>query len=413
MRLFNPRLLAAACLLSAPIYAQSPAPDAWAVAARPAPEGWGTEPELVDRTEYTRTILKSIPVDAKAALSIDNRFGDVSVSLWEKNEFRVQIVISASSEEADKASKALNAVQIDERREGDTYLFKTVIDKDYESNPENDKRTGAGVITSSGGESKTNSGSVNWKFSRKESGTSLRITYRIQMPKGNGLTIKNSFGNTSIPDFWAPLSVSSKFGDVSGAALNSLNTKIKASFGNVTIRELQNGNVNMSFGDLDIHRGNVLRIEQSYGKLNIGETNRVDAKTSYGRALIGIINQYGKFKTSFAEQLQVSKIGPATEHVDVESNYSSVVLPMQSTPNCDFDVTVTNSHFNVPTVPNLRMMTPPNAPAGMNLTGTATPPTPPRTPHPARTRQYVGRVGNGEGPRIKVVAVYGDVKFNK
>lgn len=408
MRLFNPRLLAAACLLSAPVYAQLPARDTQALAARAIADDWDAEPQTADRTEYTRTILKSIPVDGKAALSIDNRFGDVSVSLWEKNEFRVQIVISASSEEADKASRALNAVQIDESRDGNTILFKTLIDKDFEKSQEHDK--GNSTTTTTSGDAKIKGLTTSWSVSRKQSGPLLSITYRIQMPKGNGLTIKNSFGNTTIPDFWAPLSVNSKFGDVSGAALNSLSTRIKAAFGNVTIRELQNGNVDMSFGDLDIHRGNVLRIEQSYGKLNIGEINRVDAKTSYGRALIGLINQHGTFKTSFAEQFQVSKIGPATEHVDVDSKYSSVVLPMQSTPNCDFDVTVTNSQFNVPTVPNLRMLTPPNVPTGMNSTGMPTPPMPPR---PARTRRYVGRVGNGEGPRIKVVAVYGDVRFNK
>lgn len=411
MRLFNPRLVAAACLLSAPIYAQFPAHDAWAVSTRPAPDSRDGEPELADRTEYTRTVLKSILVDGKAALSIDNWFGDVSVSLWEKNEFRIQIVISASSKDREKASRALNAVQINESRDGNTILLKTLIDKDFEKSQERDKE-GPTSTTTYTGDAKIKGLKTSWRASRKGSGTSLRITYRIQMPKGNGLTIKNSFGNTTIPDFWAPLSVSSRFGDVSGAALNSLNTKIKASFGNVTIYEMQNGHVNMSFGDLDIHRGNVLRIEQSYGKLNIGEINRVDAKTSYGRALIGLINRHGKFKINFAEQFQVSKIGPATEQVDVESNYSSVVLPMQSTPNCDFDVTVTNSQFSVPTLPNLRMLTPPTPPPGMNITGTGalTPPMPPR---PARTRQYIGRMGNGEGPRIKVVAVYGDVYFNK
>ena len=409
MRLFNPRLLAAACLLSAPIYAQLPALDAWAVSTRPAPDSWDIEPTQTDRTEYTRTMLKSILVDGKAALSIDNRFGDVSVSLWEKNEFRVQIVISASSTDREKAGRALNAVQIDESRDGNTVLLKTLIDRDFEKTQEQDKDGTTNTTHTSG--VKIKGLETNWRVSRKESGTLLRISYRIQMPKGNALTVKNSFGNTSIPDFWAPLSVNSKFGDVSGAALNSLNTKIKASFGNVTIYEMQNGHVDMSFGDLDIHRGNVLRIEQSYGKLNIGEINRVDARTSYGRALIGLINQHGTFKINFAEQFQVSKIGPATEQVDVESNYSSVVLPMQSTPNCDFDVTVTNSQFNLPTLPNLRILTPPTPPPGMNITGgTLTPPTPHR---PARTRHYMGRMGNGEGPRIKVVAVYGDVRFNK
>ncbi|MEZ0483550.1 hypothetical protein [Fibrella aquatica] len=411
MNLFNPYLVfATASLLTARAFSQTTVGDAVAVAPQPAPTLYlEASQEAVDRTEFTRTITKSIPVDSKAALSIENRFGDVSVSLWDRNEFRLQIMVTASSPDAGEAKKALNAVQIDERREGPLYAFKTLIDKEFESSQANGKES----ETQSIGDERTypNGLKTSWKVSRKESGTILRISYRISMPKENSLTIKNSFGNTIIPDFWAPLSVSSKFGDVTGAALNSANTKIKASFGNVTIRELQNGNLDMAFGDLDINWGNVLQIEQKHGKLTIGETNKVDAKTSYGRTLIGAIKQSGTFKTKYAEQFRVAKLGSATTRINVESNYSSVSLPMQSTPNCDFDVTVTNGGFSYPNVPNLQLLAQPGPPPTPSTGVLSIAPV--RPVRPNQPRQYVGRVGNGEGPTIKVVATYGDVRFNK
>ncbi|ARK09160.1 hypothetical protein [Fibrivirga algicola] len=387
MSLFNPYLVIAACLLTARALAQSPDEQLKSVAkAAPeqlvilSPQALMDFQELSDdRTEVNRTIVKSFTVDAKNALSIDNRFGDVIVSLWDRNEMRVEIAIRSSSENADRARQALNAVSLDERRDGDTYLFKTVIASEFEG---------------------------GWKKGDRRN--FLRVDYRISMPKANKLAIKNSFGNTTIPDFWAPLSVESSFGNVYGAALNNLTTKIKASYGNVSIRDLQHGNVVMSFGDLDINSGNVLSIQQTYGKLNLGETNKLDVRTSYTDALIGSVRQSGKFRMNYARQFRLERIGASADKIDVEASYSTIALPVQSTPNCDFDVTVSHGGFSYPTLPNLQLLsqpgTPPNSPTGVSVTAPA---------RPARVRQYVGKVGTGEGPSIKVVATYGDVRFNK
>lgn len=241
----------------------------------------------------------------------------------------------------------------------------------------------------------------------------MRIDYKISMPKTNPLTIKNSFGNVIIPDFWAPLSVQSKVGDVIAARLNHVNTTIKASFGNVTLREMQRGSVDMSFGDLVINSGNVLSIQQTYGKLNIGETNKVDVRTSYTDALIGAVRQSGKFRMNYAKQFRLERIGAAADQIDVEASYSTVALPVQSTPNCDFDVTVTHGGFTYPTLPNLQLLVQPTPPQ-VPISGFVRPaPSVSDVPRPNRPRQYVGRVGTGEGPRIRVVSTYGDVRFNK
>ncbi len=376
MSRFNHILLAAACFsLVVPAWAQHPAPrPLLATADQPA----DIDPETTagERTELRRTVVKSMSADPKMTLAIENQFGDVAVSVWERAEIRVDMTIISSADDPQRARMALNAVTLDEQRQGDTYLFRTVI--------------AGGTDT-------------NWK--RRDRTNFLRVDYRISMPKTNSLSIKNKFGNTILPDFWAPLSVESSFGNVSGAALNSLETNIRSSFGNVSLRDVAHGTLTMSFGDLDINSGNVLTINQTHGKLNIGEANRVEARTSYGEALIGAIKGSGKFKTNYARQFRVGRIGPAANQIDVESNYSSVALPLQSVPNCDFNVTMTNGTFNVPELANLRMTVPPPTPPVGALA--------PMPPRPPRARHYAGQVGTGAGPRIRVVATYGEVRFNK
>lgn len=333
------------------------------------PAGPNTQDVAGERTELHRTLIKSYAVTANDALSINNHFGDVSVALWDRNELRVEISIMSASDDPDRAKRALDAVTIDEQRNGNEYGFKTVIGDAFSK----------GV--------KRNDRSTN----------QLRVDYRISMPKANALTIRNKFGNVTLPNFSAPLTVDSQFGNVYGSALSNALTKINASFGNVTIRDVQNGNVKMSFGDLDINTGNVLSIVQEYGKLRIGQTNRVDARVSYADAVIGAIRQSGTLKMNYTKLFRLDQLAASADQLNVVANFSTVALPVQPQTNCDFDVTVTHGGFSYPTLPNLRL--------------TAQPPQAPAAPRPGKRQQYVGRIGTGEGPRIKVVSVFGDVKF--
>ncbi|MBO0935201.1 DUF4097 family beta strand repeat protein [Fibrella sp. HMF5335] len=329
-------------------------------------ERWTPQPD--DRTELHRTIVKSYTVTAKDALSVDNHFGDVTVTLWERNEMRVEVAVTSSSDKPERARKVLDAVTIDEQRKDDTFSFKTIIADGFDG---------------------------GWKKGDRQN--YLRVDYRISMPKANRLAIKNSFGNTTIPNFWAPLSLSSKFGNVYGADFNNPNTRIQAEFGNVSIRDIQNGTLTMSFGDIDINSGNVLSIVQDYGKLKIGETNQVDARMSYADASIGLIRQSAKLRLNYARRFLLGQVGASANKIDVEANYSTVAMPVQNESNGNFDITVTHGGFSYPNLPSFRLTTPPS------------PPSLPR--RPSQTRQYIGQFGTGGGPHIRVVATYGDVRF--
>lgn len=328
-------------------------------------ERWDTPAE--DRTELHKSIVKSYIVGANDKLAVDNHFGDITVALWDRNEMRIEVAITSSSDDADRAKIALDAVTIDERRNDNTYVFQTLIADNF--------RVG---------------------LTRNDRRNVLRVDYRISMPKANTLVIKNRYGNTTIPNFWAPISVHSMFGNVYGADFNNSNTRIQSEYGNVSIRDMQSGKLTMSFGDLDINSGNVLTIVQDYGKLKIGQTNQVNARMNYADATIGLIRQSAKLRLNYTRRLLLGQVAASANSIDVESNYSNVAMPVQNEANGAFDVTVTHGGFSYPSLPAFRL----NAPAT---------PTPPA--RPAQTRQYIGQFGTGSGPRIRVVATYGDVRF--
>lgn len=374
-------LLAVCLLASAAGYAQPepatlpplpPTPPERIVAAyasTPSPvDPLAAQEGTQERTELHRRLIKSYAVTPSDVLSIDNHFGDVTVSHWDRSEMRVEVVITSSSENAERARRALEAVTINEDHKDNAHGFKTHIAEAF-----------------SGG----------WK--KGDRTNFLRVDYRIAMPRANGLTIRNKFGNVNIPDFSAPLAVESQFGNIYGAAMTNPATTINASFGNVSIRDVQNGKVKMEFGDLDISSGNVLTIVQNYGKLRIGETNRVDVNMSYADAIIGAIRQSGKLNMNYTKQFRLEQLPASADQLEVNAKFSSVALPVQTQTHCDFDITVTNGGFTYPTLPNLHLISQPGSAQA--------------APRAGKRQQYVGRVGDGDGPRIRVVSVFGDVKF--
>lgn len=323
--------------------------------------------------ERRKTIIKLYDVSEKEHLVIDNQFGQVSVELWNRNEIKVQITITANANSEEKVGEYLSTVNIGEKRSGDLITLRTNIQK-------------------------RNDGDANWgqdKNSEKKS--NVRIDYVVSMPRQNPLTVKNKFGNTKIPSFSAPLRIESKFGNFYASELSNPDTDIKVEFGAAEIKEMQNGDLDMSFGNLDVTSANVLKLNNKFGKLKIGEANRLNANVSYSETDIGTLKQSGRITMSFSKGFRIEQLPKTVDDLDIHASYSTVVLPLAEGTDCNFDITVTHGGFNYPTNNRIIFSNQPNE--DDNRHG------------PRFTKQYSGKVGKGTGAKVKVVASYGNVSF--
>lgn len=161
-----------------------------------------------------RNISKTYPASGNS-LHIDNQFGDVTVTTWDKNEIKVDIHIEASSTEKDIAEKTFSNLDVAESKDGNTIKFKTIIEKN-----------------------KGNS------YSCKNCSNTMSITYTVQIPAGNALRIENQFGGIQLPDYNGPISLTSKFGSLTTGTLAKAE-KVWVEFGKATIKSI--GNISATF----------------------------------------------------------------------------------------------------------------------------------------------------------------------
>ena len=170
-----------------------------------------------DNVEKKRTISKSYTVGPDDRLSIENSFGNIVITTWDKNEIQVDIEIGVRANTDERAQQMMDQINVTDHQGGKEIGFKTEI--------------------GNMGKGKDNGDEDNRKF---------YVDYKVSMPSRNPLRIENSFGKINIPDFTGTASLTSKFGELTTGKIPNAKT-IHVEFGKAEIGRLNNADVVFKF----------------------------------------------------------------------------------------------------------------------------------------------------------------------
>ncbi len=222
-----------------------------------------------------RLINKSYPVTADDKLEIDNQFGNVALSTWDKNEITVDIEIGARAATDERAQEIMNKLDVKDSKDGHIIAFKTTVDEIH-----------------NGGKNKAGEGE-----------RSFYIDYVIHMPTGNSLQIENSFGKTEVADFKGLVSLTSKFGSLNTGKLDNVDL-IDVEFGKAFITEINNGRVIFKYND---------------------------------QSRIGKVNGDVKITSEFSGNVQLT-VANNIKELSVFESYSTVRMVVEKSLSADIDV---------------------------------------------------------------------------
>jgi hypothetical protein len=271
-----------------------------------------------------RNISKSYPASGNN-LDIENSFGKVEVVTWAQNEIKIDVHIEVSSNDAAIAEKSINSITVTDNKSGNNIRFKTSISNNY-----------------------------NIKCNNCQN--SMRIDYTIHLPTNTKLSIENSFGGITVPDYTGELDLHSKFGSLSAGALTSVKN-IEVEFGTANIASLANVKAEFKYSTIEIgglSGTNKLEIEfcnaakigltnaltsisvnEAYSTINLRPASNLQAtyniRTSYGSLLnrSGITinrtdepDEYGPD----ADKDYEGKSGNGAAKVNVKSSFGTVII---------------------------------------------------------------------------------------
>jgi hypothetical protein len=155
-------------------------------------------------------------------LNIDNRFGNVKITTWDKNEIKVDIHLETSSTDKEFTEKSFARMDVEESKDGNNINLKTVLNKGGEKNVGCDNCS-----------------------------NTIVVDYDIHIPANNALKIQNSFGDVTIPDYTGPVSLTVKYGELIAGKLTRPE-KIEVSFGKADLKSLSNIDLEFKYSKVTI-----------------------------------------------------------------------------------------------------------------------------------------------------------------
>lgn len=273
--------------------------------------------------EVRRVEIRTYPTVGGMEIAVDNKFGDIVVRAWDRNEvsFSVEIVGKARKEEM--AGKMANRVKVSFSRTSGLIAARTSIVEKRE----------------------------NCSDCRVE------IHYTIQLPRNVCLNLTNKYGNIFVDVTDMPFRGEIKYGDLQVGELNGKRNRIHCRYGNVHVKKSKVLMLESAYSDVVVDKAGKLTMGSSYSGIRIGEVKDMAVNSRYDNFQIKCVDQLvaeparnTQFRVeelgrSFVieglahGEVKISRVAEGFARVVVDATYSNVWVGIDSLQGAQLDVT--------------------------------------------------------------------------
>ena len=246
--------------------------------------------------EVTKEFHKEYTAGANTTLQISNRYGDVVIRNWDKDQVVIDVKVTVEMPNREKAEKLLSYIDI-QFSEGDNLISaKTVIDDKF-----NFSGWGNGSRTFS-------------------------IDYNLKMPVGTALPLPNKYGTTDLDELHGLMNLDIKYGNLTAGKLTRENvkplSKLNLAYGKGSIDEAGWLDLTLRYcGSMDITKSQALLLDSKYSKLSLGETSSIVGESKYDNLRIESISNL-VLENGYTEV----NIGTLTKKLDYNGSYGSFTI---------------------------------------------------------------------------------------
>lgn len=339
-------------------------------------------PCTLSAQEVTKEFHKEYTAGANTTLDISNRYGDVVIESWDKDQVVIDVKVTVELPNREKAEKLLSYIDVQFSANENLISAKTVIDDKFN-------------FTGWGGGSK--------RFS---------IDYNVKMPVKTALTLSNKYGDSDIDELHGLVNLNIKYGNLTVGKLTRENEKplntLYLAYGKGEIDEAGWLDLTIRYcGQMDITKSQALLIDSKYSKLSIGKTSSIVGESKYDNINIDYINNlvldngYTEVNIEVLEKklkyngsygsFSVESVPAGFESIDVNTRYMGVKIGIAESADYKLDAKVSYGglKYNEGNFKNERRIIENNS------------------------HEISGIIGKEESPSssVKVVASYGSVKL--
>ena len=272
-----------------------------------------------------KSIKKTYIVNSNAGIDIDNKYGNITVLVWDEDKIDLDITIKVTGGNENWVNEKLNSIDID------ITALKSMVT----------------AITKIGSSSLKGKGSSN----------SFEINYVIKIPKNGTVKLNNKYGNITALTLGSTTDISCRYGKITLGKLEGTSNRIKIEYcQNSAIDYIKNGIIQAYYSGLKINDSGSLILDTNYTDLVISDGQTVKYDCNYGNFKFQKINSLsgsGNYLTINVSEISnninidanYSKInvGVITEkanNVNINTGYSDVYLGYDTNYTFDFDINI-------------------------------------------------------------------------
>lgn len=227
--------------------------------------------------QVSKTIEERFPLSNTGALELENKYGNIIVTGWDKDEVSVKIAIMVNRRKEDDAKDLLGRINPKIKSSSDFISITTEV-------------------------AKKNTGWFADFFNRTNpidtDKNKIQIDYEVFLPKKAKLKVTNRFGDLFIEDWSGELKTLIEHGDL-WVSENLNKADIILKFGKVRTKNLNYASLNLKNGELDMGDAKNLRINGSGTDMQLGNITTLEIYSNKDDIFLdGVETLYGNLKFS-------------------------------------------------------------------------------------------------------------------
>lgn len=230
---------------------------------------------ITAQVKVSKTIAETYSMTNAGELHLENKYGNINLFGWDKDEVSVVIAIVVNHKKKDNAEDLLNRIR-PVLKDGNDY-----VSINYEIT-EKSSRFFANLFD------KANP----FDFDR----SNVQIDYTIYLPKQAEIDVTNTFGDVLIEDWIGKLEANVAHGDV-WISEDLAKADIEVGYGKLRTKSINYGSIGLKNGELDMETSKNLRLNSSGSDINIDKVTSLEIYSTKDDIEIEAIGSiYGNLK---------------------------------------------------------------------------------------------------------------------
>lgn len=282
------------------------------------------------KTEKRKTIEKSFKVNSDALIDLKNKFGDMDISTWDKNEVSlfVEVIVKGSNEK--KVMSALEGIEVDIESSSSRVYAHTRYS--------NLKK--------------------NWS-----NNLNFEVNYTVKIPKSSTLEAENDYGALLVGDLDGKAILDCDYGKLIAGNLNHPESSIEidytnnsevsffagriidADYSDISVERAEKVDLNADYTKVTFEQIKTLNYDMDYGSLVIGKGGRIIGNSDYTNVKISYLVSGIEFESDYGS-LKISELDPNFEKVQLDGSYTNMKIGVAKNSNFSFSIDLRYADFD-------------------------------------------------------------------